>query len=79
MTSTDTCLSLGRKLPFIQASSLICVVMPFTLMVCLDATTACQMEIQVPVCVYVHGAAHCLNGATNSVHFDLSAYSTFAL
>lgn len=48
-------------------------------MVCLDATTVCQVEIQVPVCVYVHGAVHCLNSATNSAYFDLSAYSTFAV
>lgn len=56
----DKCryLSLGRQLPFIQASSHICV--PFTPMACLDATTACQVEIQVPVCVHVHGAVHCL-------------------
>lgn len=79
MTNTDICLSLGRWLPFIQVSSPICVVIPFTPGVCLDATTAYQVETQVPVCVQVHGAVHCLSSATNSAHFDLSACSTFAL
>lgn len=48
-------------------------------MVHLGTTTVCQMEIQVPVCVCIHGATHYLSSATNSAHFDLCVYKTVAL
>lgn len=48
-------------------------------MVGLGTTTVCQMEIQVPVCICIHGAIHYLSSATDSACFDLCAYKTVAL
>lgn len=66
-------------MPFVQVSSHICVIIPFSPNVCIGTTTAYKMGTQVPVCVPIHGAIHYISSTTNSARFDHCVYKTCSL